>query len=72
MIKKDDLLLVYETLQKIGDVFAPVTNDGKPLGRSAVSQWDDEIPELREYQLRELVPDIDKRIAQAKRARAAA
>lgn len=66
-MKKSDLLALFGTLQEIGNVFAPL-NDGVPLTRSAVQQWDDdEIPELREYQIRELMPDIDKRIAAAKR-----
>lgn len=70
-MKKSDLLRVYKTLDAIGEVFAPV-NDGVPLTRSAVSQWDEEIPGLRQYQIRELVPDIEKRIAQAKRQEARA
>jgi hypothetical protein len=72
MLKKSDLIAVFGTLQKIGDVFAPV-NDGKPLTRSTISYWDEEIDDYREYQLRKLIPDIDKRIAKAKRrARATA
>lgn len=71
-MKKSDLLAVFGTLQGVGDIFAPV-NDGVPLSRGAVHQWDEDIPPLREYQVRELVPDIDVRIKSAKRkARAAA
>lgn len=72
-MKKSDLLAVFGTLQRIGDLFAPV-NDGIPLTKQAISDWDEEIPPLRRYQMYELVPDIDKRIAAAKRkaARAAA
>lgn len=70
-MKKSDLVAVFGTLQAIGDVFAPF-NKGDPLTKGAVSQWDDEIPELREYQLRELMPDIDERIERAKREQAAA
>jgi len=64
-MRKDDLRAVYGTLDAIGEVFAPV-NDGEPLSRSAISQWGDEIPPLREYQIKELVPDIERRIARAR------
>lgn len=67
-MKKSELLAVYGTLDALGAVFAPV-NNGVPLTRSAISQWDDEIPQLRVYQLRELVPDIDARIDAARQAR---
>lgn len=70
-MRKSDLLAVFGTLQSIGDLFAPF-NKGEPLTKGAVSQWDEEIPELREYQLRELMPDIDQRIERAKRQQAAA
>ena len=70
-MKKTDLLAVYGTLESVGEAFAPA-NDGTPLTRSAISQWQDEIPELREFQIRKIVPDIDKRIAAAKKQRAAA
>ncbi len=68
-MKKADLLELYGTLEAVGEAFSPM-NDGAPLTKSAVSQWGDEIPELREFQIRKLVPNIDKRIAAAK-ARAA-
>lgn len=61
-MKKSDLIAVFGTLDQIGEAFAPF-NHGEPLTRSAVSQWGEDIPALREYQLRELQPDIDKRIA---------
>jgi len=70
-MRKSDLVTVFGTLQAIGDLFSPF-NKGEPLTKGAVSQWDEEIPELREYQLRELMPDIDERIGRAKRERAAA
>lgn len=69
-VKKADLLVLYGTLESVGEAFAPV-NDGTPLTRSAISQWADDIPELREFQIRKLMPDIDKRIAAAKRRQAA-
>lgn len=68
-MKKSDLQAVFGTLDAIGAVFAPI-NAGQPITRSAVSQWGDDIPDLREYQIRELVPDIDKRIAKALKAEA--
>lgn len=61
-MKRSDLEKLYGTYDAIGALFAPF-NEGKPLTRSAVSQWGNEIPPLREYQLRELVPDIDTKIA---------
>lgn len=65
-MKKSDLLRVFGTLQCIGDVFAPV-NEGTPLTKGAISQWEEDIPPLREYQIRELIPDIDTKIAASKR-----
>ena len=70
-MKKSDLIAVFGTLQAIGDLFAP-ENHGDPLTRAAISQWDEEIPKLREYQIRKLVPDIEKRIAAAQRKQAKA
>jgi hypothetical protein len=64
-MRKSDLVAVFGTLQAIGDLFAPI-NGGVPLTRGAISQWGEEIPELREYQLRELIPDIDERIERAR------
>jgi len=69
-MRKSDLVAVFGTLQAIGDLFAPI-NGGVPLTRGAISQWDEEIPELREYQLRELLPDIGERIAKAREPAAA-
>jgi hypothetical protein len=70
-MKKTDLLAVYGTLESVGEAFAPV-NNGTPLTRSAISQWSDEIPELREFQIRKIVPDIEGRIAAARKQLAAA
>jgi hypothetical protein len=70
-MRKSDLLAVFGTLQAIGDLFASF-NGGEPITKGAVSQWDEEIPELREYQIRELHSDIDARIARAKRGKAKA
>lgn len=64
-MRKSDLVAVFGTLQAIGDLFAPI-NNGVPFTRGAISQWKEEIPKLREYQLRELVPDIAERITKAR------
>lgn len=66
-MKADDLKSVFGSHAATGRVFAPF-NDGKPLTRAAVSQWGEKVPDLREYQLRELFPDIDKRIQKARAA----
>ena len=62
---KSELRAVYGTLEAIGNLFPE--RFGGPLTKGAVSQWSDTgpIPKLREYQLRELVPDIELRIAEA-------
>lgn len=69
MIRKSDLMLVFGSHSAIGRAFAPA-NGGEPITRSAVGQWEEEIPELREFQVRKLYPDIDERIEKAKLARA--
>lgn len=69
-MKKSDLLAAFGTLKAIGALFPP--EKGGPLTKGAVSQWSEDIPELREYQLREIVPDIDRQIAKAKRSQQAA
>lgn len=70
-IKRADLLLIYGTYRAIGEVFAP-ENMGRPLTKQAVDAWGEELPELREWQLRRMIPDIDKRIDKAKRDAVAA
>lgn len=66
-MKKSDLQAVFGTYEQIGALFAPL-NNGIPLTKGAIGQWEEDIPKLREYQLRELVPDIDDRIAAARKA----
>lgn len=66
-MKKAHLLLIYPNLREIGRVFSKF-NNGFPLSASAISQWGEQVPPLREYQLREQVPDIDRRIAAARGA----
>lgn len=67
-MKKKDLIAVFGTYTQIGSVFASY-NGGVPLTRSAIAQWGKDIPKLREYQLREAVPNIDRLIAKAKPSR---
>lgn len=65
---KTDLMLVFGTGSAIAQLFKPY-NGGKPISKAAISEWGkmERIPELREFQLRKLFPDIDERIAKAKR-----
>ena len=54
-MNKTDLVAVFGSQQAIADLFG--------ITKGAVSQWPEEVPELRVYQLREKCPDIDVRIA---------
>lgn len=65
-MKKADLLLVFGTGSAIAQLFKPY-NEDRPLSRASISEWGEKIPELREFQLRKLFPDIDERITKAKR-----
>lgn len=65
-MRKSDLLRVFGTGSAIAELFKPF-NDDRPLSRAAISEWRDTIPQLREFQLRKLFPDIDQRIAKARR-----
>lgn len=65
-MRKSDLLRVFGTGSAIAELFKPF-NDDRPLSRASISEWRDTIPELREFQLRKLFPDLDERIAKAKR-----
>lgn len=67
---KTDLLSVYGTLGGIAKLFSSF-NNGRPLSVSAVGQWGETVPELRQYQIRAAVPDINKRLAAVKRKRLA-
>lgn len=40
------------------------------ISRAAVSQWGESVPELRQYQLRERMPNIDTLIATVKESAA--
>lgn len=63
-MNKSDLLAVFGTLENIGKAFA---RKDRALTKGAISQWGEQIPELREYQLREIFPDIDSRIKAARK-----
>jgi hypothetical protein len=65
-MRKSDLLKVFGTGSAIAELFKPFNGD-RPLSRASISEWGDAIPELREFQLRKLFPDIDERIAKARR-----
>lgn len=62
-MKTRELIAIFGTLQAIGDLFDP------PISRSAICQWGNDVPELRQYQLRERVPNIDAQIAALKKNR---
>lgn len=59
-MKTKDLIAVFGTGVKLAK-FLKITPP-------AVSMWGDEVPPLRQYQLRERMPDIDKRIMKVRRA----
>lgn len=59
-VKTKDLLAVFGSVEVIRNLWAP-----KPLSRSAIYQWGEEVPELRAYQIHEMYPDINKRIRAA-------
>ncbi len=65
-MRKADLLLVFGTGTAIAELFKPYNAD-RSLSRASISEWGDTIPELREFQLRELFPDIEERISRARR-----
>ncbi len=56
---------MFGSVGAVADLFRPF-NDGEALTKSAISQWVVDVPPLREFQIRALVPDIDERIAALK------
>jgi hypothetical protein len=60
-VKTKDLFAVFGDVHGVRNIWTP------PLSKSAIYQWGDEVPELREFQIRKKHPDIDERIAKAKR-----
>lgn len=68
-MKAKDLLAVYGSVEAIRNLWTP------PLTRSAIYQWledDGDVPELRAYQIHEMVPDINKRIRTAMKSKQSA
>ena len=63
-MKKAALVEVLGSQQAIAELLE--------ISKGAVSQWPPIVPELRQYQIREKIPDIDRRLAAAARRRAAA
>jgi hypothetical protein len=66
VVRTKDLLAVFGTQEAVGKIFTP------PISKSAVSQWGENVPELRAYQIHEAIPDINKRIRTALKAKQAA
>ena len=60
-MKKSDLVAVLGSQKALADLL--------DITGSAVSQWPEELPELRIYQVREKLPDIDERLAALNRGR---
>lgn len=54
-----DVVAVFGSAKALADFLG--------VSKSAISQWGDEVPELREYKLREQRPTIDREIAQLKK-----
>ena len=59
---RNELVAVFKTQRAIADFFV---QHGIAMTKGAISQWV-EVPELREYQIRQHMPDIDERIAASK------
>lgn len=57
LVKTKALIALYGSVQAVRELWTP------PLSRSAIYQWPEDVPELRAFQLREKIPDIDKRLA---------
>jgi predicted transcriptional regulator len=62
-MKKSDLVAVLGSQRALAALL--------DITPSAVSQWPEDLPELRIYQVRDKVPDIDQRIATLTKERAA-
>lgn len=56
LVKTKSLIALYGSVNAVRELWTP------PLSRSAIYQWGEEVPELREFQLREMIPGIDKRL----------
>lgn len=62
-MKKSDLIAALGSQKAIAEQLG--------ITPSAVSQWEEELPELQVYRIRERIPDIEERIAEARRQLAA-
>lgn len=49
-MKKQDLIQIYGSVKSVADAFG--------ISRQAVYRWPDELPELRQYQLRDKLKNI--------------
>lgn len=58
-MRTKDVIALFGTQAKLA-AFLNIT-------QPSVSNWGDEVPLLRQYQLRERMPDIDKRIMRLRR-----
>jgi hypothetical protein len=65
-VKTKDLLAVFGSVHAVRALWSP------PLSRSAIYQWGEDVPELRAYQIHEMVPNINQRIRAAKKEKQAA
>lgn len=63
-MNKSELIAVLGSQKALADLLG--------ITRSAVSQWPEEIPALRMYQVLDKIPDIQARIAERRAERAAA
>jgi len=54
-VTKSDLIAVLGSQRAIAELLG--------ITKGAVSQWPERLPDLRVYQVREKIPDIDQRIA---------
>lgn len=60
-MKTDAVIELFDTATAVAEFLG--------ISKSAVSQWGDEVPDLRIYQLREKRPTIDDELAALKEAR---
>jgi transcriptional repressor of cell division inhibition gene dicB len=63
-MKTADVIELFGTASSVADLLG--------LSRSAIAQWGDDVPKLRQYELRELRPGIDRELSELQSRRAAA
>lgn len=61
MVRTADVISVFQSAKALADFLG--------LSKSAISQWGDEVPALRVYELREKRPALDSEIAALVKAR---